>query len=91
MQIKQVLTAREKELIAIAASIAGKCASCLLYHFSAAREAGAGLDEIREAIAIGEAIQAEPVNQLRQLSQQLLGDAAEAPIRLERNATAKSC
>ncbi|MFZ5897793.1 MAG: carboxymuconolactone decarboxylase family protein [Bacillota bacterium] len=88
------LTMREKELIAVGASMAGNCASCLMYHFAAAQKAGASLAEIAEAVAIGRAVQAEPINQLRQLAERLLegGDAPAAqPVQIETGSVKKSC
>ncbi|MBE0467102.1 MAG: carboxymuconolactone decarboxylase family protein [Candidatus Desulforudis sp.] len=72
MSRKSILTRREYELIAIGASIAANCGSCLLHHVEAARAAGATDEEMREAVAIGELVKAEPSSQLRLLAAQLL-------------------
>jgi AhpD family alkylhydroperoxidase len=42
-----------QELIAIGASVTGHCVPCLEYHLEKARAAGAGEDDIREAVRIG--------------------------------------
>lgn len=42
-----------KELIAVGASIAAHCQSCLEYHVAKAGEAGACEEEIMEAVSVG--------------------------------------
>lgn len=50
------LEAKQKELVAIGASIAANCQPCLEWHYSRACEAGASEEEIEEAIDIGEMV-----------------------------------
>ena len=47
---------RTKELIAIGASISAHCQPCLEYHAAAARQAGATVEEITEAMQIGKMV-----------------------------------
>jgi AhpD family alkylhydroperoxidase len=53
------ITQKEKELIAVGASIAAGCLPCTDYHARAVRQAGATEDEARQAAAIGLAIKRE--------------------------------
>lgn len=41
-----------KELVAIAAAVAGKCQPCFAYHYNKAKELGIDEDLIREAIQL---------------------------------------
>ena len=47
-----------KELVAIAAAIAGKCQPCFAYHFKQAQELGIPANQIREAIQLAKDIRA---------------------------------
>jgi AhpD family alkylhydroperoxidase len=47
-----------KELVAIAAAVAGKCQPCFVYHYKQAREQGIGEDLIREAVQLAKDIRA---------------------------------
>lgn len=48
--VNGALAQKEKELVAIGASIAAGCQPCTAYHFRAANTAGAGEEEIRQAV-----------------------------------------
>ena len=52
------MEAQTKELVAIAAAIAGKCQPCFVYHFKQAQELGIPADQIREAIQLAKDIRA---------------------------------
>jgi AhpD family alkylhydroperoxidase len=45
--------ARTKELVAIGASIAGRCQPCFRHHLSKARELGVAAEDIQEAVNLG--------------------------------------
>jgi AhpD family alkylhydroperoxidase len=45
-----------KELIAIGASVSAHCQPCLEFHTSQAKQAGASLSEITEAIEVGKTV-----------------------------------
>jgi len=47
---------RMKELIAVGASIAANCQSCLEYHAGEARKIGADAQEIMDAIEVGKRV-----------------------------------
>lgn len=47
-----------KELVALAAAIAGKCQPCFAYHYKQAQELGISDDQIREAIQLAQDIRA---------------------------------
>ena len=47
---------KQKELIAIGASVTATCVPCLKYHFEKAKAAGASDEEIAEAIQVGRAV-----------------------------------
>lgn len=46
------LTAKEKELIALAIGIARQCADCIGFHTEAAMKAGASKEEIAETVTV---------------------------------------
>jgi len=52
---------RTKELVGIAASVAGHCRPCFLYHFKQAKKLGVSLDEIKEIIEFAGSISAAGV------------------------------
>jgi len=49
---------RTRELVALAAAIAGKCQPCFVYHYKQAQELGIPDDQIREAIQLAQDIRA---------------------------------
>lgn len=53
----QPMTEKQKELIAIGASVTAHCQPCLVYHVDKARQAGACDKGINMAISIGKAVQ----------------------------------
>ena len=46
----EVLTQKEKELIAVGAAVSGGCVKCSNYHFKQAIEQGASKDEVHQAV-----------------------------------------
>lgn len=52
MSTVEILTQKEKELVAVAASIASGCVPCTMHHIKAVREAGASEAEVLGAIGI---------------------------------------
>lgn len=52
------IDARTKELIGIAASVAGHCRPCFLYHFKQAKKLGVTSDDIKEVIEFAGSISA---------------------------------
>jgi len=58
-----------KELVAIAAAIAGKCQPCFAHHLKQAQELGIGEDLIREAIQLARDIRASGDNQMDEFAE----------------------
>lgn len=56
------LNEREKELVAIGASIGSNCIPCIAFHVGKAREAGLTQDEIEAAVTLSEEIRAVPAS-----------------------------
>ena len=52
------MDAKTRELVAIAAAVAGKCHPCFAHHYKQAREEGIGEDLIREAVQLAKDIRA---------------------------------
>ncbi len=50
------LDERLTELIAVGASISANCQPCLQYHVGKARQAGAGAQEVNEAVEVGKMV-----------------------------------
>lgn len=76
METKQekILTEKEQELIAIAASVAGNCLKTLRFHFLEAVKKGCTLDEIEEAVNIARDIKQRPINDIYEVAINLLSD-----------------
>ena len=53
------------ELVAIGASVAANCGTCLEYHYKAAREAGATPAEICHAIKMAEKVRQVPIDKMK--------------------------
>ncbi len=49
---------RTKELVGIAASVAGHCRPCFLYHFKQAKKLGISQDDIHEVVEFARSISA---------------------------------
>lgn len=47
------MDARTKELVALGASVAGRCQPCFRHHLAKARELGIEAEDIQEAIKLG--------------------------------------
>jgi AhpD family alkylhydroperoxidase len=47
---------RTKELVAIGASVAGRCQPCFRHHLAKARELGIEAEDIQEAVKLGNRI-----------------------------------
>lgn len=47
---------KTKELVAIAASVAGRCQPCFRHHLTKAKELGIGVDDIRDAVDLAQRI-----------------------------------
>ena len=68
-----VLDDKIRELIGIAASIAGGCEPCLKYHYNAAKNTGCTLEQMREAVEIAKMVRQAPLNAVDELASKLLG------------------
>lgn len=67
-----VLTVRQRELVAIGASIGGNCLPCLRHHFAEAVKAGCTLEEIGEAIELSKMVKERPMKDIYKLADELL-------------------
>ncbi len=65
---------RIEELIAIGASITANCKPCLEYHVAKARENGASVQEIGEAVAVGKMVRKGAASKMDQFIPITLGD-----------------
>lgn len=54
------LTPRERELVAIGASLASNCVPCITYHIAKARKVGLSEAEIDEAVALADKVRQVP-------------------------------
>ncbi len=66
-----------KELIAIGASITANCQPCLEYHLAKAREAGAGDEEVQEAIAVGKIVRKGAAGKMDRYASEILKDPVD--------------
>ncbi len=68
---------RTTELIALGASVAANCQSCVEYHFGKATEYGVSRDEIAGAIDVGRMVRRGAAGKIDKLAAGLLQKAAE--------------
>ena len=78
MSTNEALTGKQKELVAVGASIAAGCHPCSTHHADAARDAGAGDGEIRQAVDCALRVRERSTRLMAELAGQLSG-AAEGP------------
>ncbi len=64
-----------KELVAIAAAVAGKCQPCFAYHYKQAKEHGIGDEQIREAMQLARDIRASGDKHMDEFAERRLGGA----------------
>jgi AhpD family alkylhydroperoxidase len=74
---ENLLTPKEQEFVAIAASVAGNCLRSLRLHFQQAIDKGCSLEEIEEVVDISRSIKERPINDIYQIAIDLLTDSRE--------------
>jgi AhpD family alkylhydroperoxidase len=77
MSTQRILTQKEKELIAIGASIAAGCQPCTGHHFKAARQARATEAEIRQAVDAALGVRNSATQIMTGLAEKHLGNRQE--------------
>ncbi len=77
---KSLLTPKEQEMIAIAASVSGNCLRSLRLHFQQAMDKGITLDEIEEVVDIARSIKERPINDIYEVAINLMSDNRESVI-----------
>ncbi len=80
MPANGILTQKEKELVAVGASIAAGCPPCTAYHFQAARAAGAGEEEIRQAVDDALCVRNNAAKIMAELAEKHLGGAPASDV-----------
>lgn len=66
------LDERTIEIAGVAASIAGGCRPCLDYHFKTALQAGCSIEQIKEAIELGNMIRQRPIKDIYEQADKLI-------------------
>jgi AhpD family alkylhydroperoxidase len=66
-----------RELVAIAAAVAGKCQPCFAYHYKQAREQGIGENLIREAVQLAKDIRASGDKHIDEFAGRRMTESAE--------------
>ncbi len=81
MTTNEILTQKEKKLVAIGASIAAGCQPCTGHYFKAVRQAGATEAEIRQAVDAALCVRNSATKIMAGLAEEYLGNgrAAEEP------------
>ena len=72
------LSQKERELVAVGASVAAGCVPCTQYHVNAVQAAGAATDEITRAVNAADRVKARAKEMMVRIANQALGLAAEA-------------
>ena len=68
------LTEKEKELVAIGASMGGNCIPCLEWHYSKCIKLGFGKEEMREAFAVAKMVKEVPNKKIFETADNLIAD-----------------
>jgi len=74
---------RTRELVAVAASMAGGCQECLKQHVAAARRLGVPSDQLHEAVNLGRAVQLHVKLGMDSLAQAVLQDGELAVVSVD--------
>ncbi|MFZ4855603.1 MAG: carboxymuconolactone decarboxylase family protein [Desulfuromonadaceae bacterium] len=82
-----LLTPREREFVAIGASLASNCVPCTEYHIQAARKLGISVAVIEEALAFADKIRRTPADKVLAVANSQLA----APVEEEKPAPAPCC
>lgn len=82
------LEPRDKELVAIGASLASNCIPCLHYHLREAKKAGLSQPQIREAVELADMIRKVPAKKALETTEAIRDTAPESG---EENCTDKGC
>jgi AhpD family alkylhydroperoxidase len=69
------LDPKTKEMIAVAASIAGNCLPCLKYHFTEAVTQGCSKEELHEVIILANAIKQKPIEHINEFAGKLVTES----------------
>ena len=69
------LDRREREFVALGASLASNCVPCIEYHILAARKAGISDTQIREAVELADSVRRVPSQQVLSKADALLESA----------------
>ena len=67
------LTAQQRELVAIGASLASNCIPCIKFHVRKGRETGLTDEVIGDAIEVAEAVRQVPARKVREAATAALG------------------
>jgi AhpD family alkylhydroperoxidase len=81
------LRLKERELVAVGASVAAGCRPCTDYHLKAARGAGLGDDEIRQVVEDAMSIRQNALEVMRAYGLQRLGEDTDVPVDSGREGT----
>lgn len=76
----EALDPKTKELVGIAAAVAGHCQPCFAYHHKTALQSGATAEEIREAVELARAVRGAGDRHMDEfVVRRLSGDAPANP------------
>ena len=75
-----LLSARERELVALGAALGSNCVPCVEYHIPQARKAGLNDAQISEAIRLADRVRQVPARKVLDVALQLL---TTTPISIE--------
>jgi len=73
------LLLRDRELVAVGASVAAGCKPCTDYHLKAARAAGLSDDKIRQAIIVAMSVRQNALEVMKAYGLRQLGEVVSAP------------
>lgn len=70
---EHIMTEQIQELIALGASLASNCESCLKFHFKKSKDLGISENDIAQALQIAQNVKQMPAGNMIQLANKLLG------------------
>lgn len=74
----EALDPKTKELVGIAAAVAGHCQPCFTYHYKEARNSGATMEEIQEAVELARAVRSAGDRHMDELVTRRISEAIVA-------------
>jgi AhpD family alkylhydroperoxidase len=81
----EVLEPAVKELVGIAAAVAGHCQPCFSYHYRQALALGVSAEPVHAAVEMARAVRTAGDRHMDEFADRRIGDAIEVPLENEQD------